>query len=258
MYRILRALPCGLLALGLLAFMFMGATAHAKTFTIVTGEWPPFVSEHMEGGGPMARLVTEAVEAAGHEVVFSFMPWARTEAMTQSGNALATFPWSPTTRFKETCHLSTPLALQRMVVFFLQDKLPDWDYTSLDNLKNYRVGGSRGYSYVELFSRAGITADYAPDVRLSFKKLFADRVDLVPENDIVGWTILEQEFPEHASRVASSKTALYEAPLHLMISKTHPDGTEFHELFEHGLGMLDASGRTRQILEQGNLIRERN
>lgn len=199
----------------------------------------------------MACIVSRSVEAAGHSVNFIFVPWPRNEVEVQSGAALATFPWSRTESFEKTCHVSEPKGFHRMVLFYLKDKLPGWDYAGLEDLKRLRVGGSRGYAYVEMFGKAGVRADYAQDVEKSFAKLLHDRVDVVPESEAVGWAILEKGHFKDLDRVAVARTPLYVESLHLMISRAHPEGNELLEVFERGLAILKKDGRDEEILLKG-------
>lgn len=200
----------------------------------------------------MACMVLKSLEAAGHSVNFNFVPWSRNEQEVQSGAALATFPWSRTDAFEATCHIPEPLGFHRMVFFYRTDKLHDWDFTGLEDLKRLRVGGSRGYAYVEMFKKAGIQGDYAQDVEKSFAKLLLDRVDVVPESEGVGWAVLEKKHLKDIDRVAVARTPLYVQPLYLMISRTHPEGSELLEAFERGLAIIKSDGRYEEILLRGS------
>lgn len=233
------------------ALLFTRQPAQAKQFTVLTGEWFPYVSETLADGGTMACIVLKSLEASGHSVKFNFVPWSRNEQEVQSGAALATFPWSRTDAFEATCHMPEPLGIHRMVFFYRKDKLHGWDYTGLEDLKRLRVGGSRGYAYVEMFEKAGVRADYAQDVEKSFAKLLFDRIDVVPESEAVGWAVLEKGHPKDVDRVAVARTPLYVQPLHLMISKTHPDGSELLEAFERGLAIIKSDGRYEEIYLRG-------
>jgi len=199
----------------------------------------------------MACMVLKSLEASGHSVKFHFVPWPRNEMEVQSGVALATFPWSRTDAFEATCHIPEPLGFHRMVFFYRKDKLHDWNFTDLEGLKRLRVGGSRGYAYVEMFEKAGVRADYAQDVEKSFAKLMLDRVDVVPESEAVGWAVLEKKHLKDFDRVAIARTPLYVQSLHLMISRTHPEGSEFLEAFERGLAIIKSDGRYEEILLRG-------
>jgi polar amino acid transport system substrate-binding protein len=225
----------------------------AKNFEIATGEWAPYVSETMPNGGPTAQIVAAAIEAAGHTVSFKYMPWKRTEVLTQKGKMVATFPWTMADSFKGNTYQSSPLTHQRMVFFYLKDKFPGWDYKGLDELKTMKVGGSQGYSYVDIFANAGIKPVYVKDVKSSLKMMIHNRVDVVPESQLVGWQTIKDNFASDESKIASSKTPLFEKPLHLMISKSHPDGEELNTVFEKGFKLIRENGTFKKILDQYGL-----
>lgn len=227
--------------------------AFAKNFEILTGEWSPYVSKEMKDGGPSAIIVSEAIKAAGHTATFKYVPWKRTEVMTQSGKAVATFPWSVNDEFKKTCFVSTPVASQKMVFFYMKDNLGDWDYADLDQLKKIKVGGSEGYTYVEIFKNAGIKAEYAPDIENSLKKLVHGRLDVVPESQLVGWQTIKTKLPSYEEKIANSKTPLFVKPLHLMVSKQNADGQELIDAYEKGLEAIKASGLYQKILDEYGL-----
>ncbi len=233
-------------------FFLTSSMAVAKNFELATGEWAPYVSEKMTEGGPTAQIVTAALAAAGHTVTMKYMPWKRTEVLTQQGKVVATFPWSMADSFKDITYQSTPLTKQRMVFFFLKEKHPGWDFKGLEELKKLKVGGSQGYSYVEIFQNAGITTSYAGDIVKSIKMMIHGRVDVVPESQLVGWQAIKDNFASDASKIDSSKTPLFEKPLYLMISKTHPDGETLYTEFEKGFKIIRENGTyTKLLAEQG-------
>lgn len=233
--------------------IFWTPVTFAKNFTILTGEWAPYVSEALPGGGPIADIVSEAMKAAGHTVTFEYTTWKRTEVMTQEGKAVATFPWGSTDKFVETCYHSTPLFTVKTVFFFLKDKHPSWDFTSVDELKQLTIGGIKGYSYLPVLLEAGVKVSYAPTLDKSMKKLINGRVDVVPESSIVGWQMLKDKFLGDVGKVAASKTPLSTNPDYLMISKSHPEGKEFHDAFEKGFKSIKESGRYQEIMEASGL-----
>lgn len=237
----------------LVFWMVSLSSASAKTFEILTGEWAPYVSEDMEDGGPTAIVVTEVLKAAGHKAVFKYVPWKRTEVLTQRGQAVAAFPWSVTDEFKATCFLSTPIASQKMVFFYIKDNLGDWDYTGLDQLKKMKVGGSPGYTYVDIFKNAGVKADYASTIENSFKKLVHGRLDVVPESLLVGWQTIKSKLASSTSKIAVSKTPLFVKPLYFMVSKKHPDGEELIDAYEKGFKIIKANGVYQKILDEYGL-----
>ncbi len=235
-------------------FLFsMSSPLLAKNFEIATGEWAPYVSENMTDGGPTAQIVAAAIEAAGHTVTFKYMPWKRTEVLTQQGKIVATFPWSMADSFKDITYQSTPLAHQRMVFFYLKDKFPGWDFKGFEELKKVKVGASQGYSYVDIFANAGIKPVYVKDVKSSLKMMLHDRVDVVPESQLVGWQTIKDNYAADQSKIASSNTPLFEKPLFLMVSKSHPDGEELIKEFEKGFKIIRDNGTFKKLLDEYGL-----
>jgi polar amino acid transport system substrate-binding protein len=229
--------------------------ALAHHFVLHTGEWPPYVSSTLPGGGPLARIVSEALALQGHSVEFHFEPWARQEQDVREGRDLATFPWSSNDAINTDYVFSQPLAHHRMVFFYLTTRTPGFDFTTLENLKNFRLGGSRGYEYVHIFREAGLKPDYAPDAASSFRKLLAGRIDLVPESEAVGLAILKDFPPEQIGSVSIAKTPLYIDSLRVMASNRHPDTPLLLEALNVGLPKLRRSGRWDAILRESGLPR---
>ncbi|NOX34252.1 MAG: amino acid ABC transporter substrate-binding protein [Deltaproteobacteria bacterium] len=242
-----------IVCLALMIFMVSLSSAFAKNFEILTGEWAPYVSKSMKDGGPTAIIVSQVLKAVGHTASFKYVPWKRTEVLTQQGKAVATFPWSATDEFKKKCYLSTPIATQKMVFFYIKDKLGDWDYTGLDQLKKLKVGGSEGYSYVGIFKSGGVKAEYGPNTESSLKKLVHGRIDVVPESQLVGWQVIKSKLASSKSKFATSKTPLFTKALHLMVSKAHPDGKELIDAYEKGFKIIKANGIYKKILEEYGL-----
>ncbi len=234
-------------------FFFVTSVSFAKTFEIATGEWAPYVSDTMTDGGPTAQIVSAALNAAGHGVNFNYMPWKRTEVLTQKGKMVATFPWSMADSFKETTFQSTPLAHQKMVFFYMKEKHPGWDFTGLEDLRKLKVAGSQGYSYVEIFKNAGVKAIYVDDIKASLKMMIKGRADVVPESQLVGTQAIKDNYASDLAKIGTSQTPLFVKPLYLMVSKKHADGAELIKEFEKGFKMIRENGTFKKILDEYGL-----
>jgi len=239
-----------------LTFLFLAfslSPVSAKNFEILTGEWAPYVSEKMKEGGPTAIIVSEAIKAAGHTLSFKYVPWERAKMMTQNGKDVASFPWSVSDGFQKTCFVSPAITSQSMVFFYMKEKLGDWDYKDFDQLKKLKVGGAQGYTYVDTFKNAGVKPEYAPDIVKALTMLVHGRIDVVPESEIVGWQTIKTNLAEYESKFATSKTPLFVKPLHLMVSKAHPDGQELMDAYEKGFEIIKANGVYKKLLEEYGL-----
>ncbi len=237
-----------IVSISVIVYFSIVSLSMAKTFELYTGEWAPYVSETMEGYGPTSIIIEKAVKASGHDISITFVPWKRAEVFAQKGKVTASFPWSPYETFEKTCYTSSPIARQNMVFFYMKENLKSWDYTGLEDLKKYKVGGCPGYAYIEILEKAGISIDFANNIELSMKKLIGKRFDILPESLLVGKDAIQKVAPEKANLIGISQTPLYSKTLHLMISKNHPDGKELYEAFEKGFAIINENGVYQKII----------
>lgn len=216
---------------------------------IVTGEWKPFVSAKMDGGGFTTEIIQHALLESGIDVRIELepMPWTRCEAMVKDGKALATFPYMKTEERQQHYTFSEPIAMSRNVFFYIKERNPDFAFDTVEGLKGMRIGGAKGYFYEPIFAKAGLKVDYATDAKSGFQKLYLGRVDIVPENELVGWAIIKELYPGEEHRFAASAKALTEEPLHLMFSKAYPKADDLRGKFNAGLASIKDKGIVDKI-----------
>lgn len=251
----MRFLNCICAAVALAVVVMLAALpAMAQPVKLATGEWAPFVSKKMEGHGFTAEIVQHALLAAGIEPEMEFFPWARCEQSMQSGDAKAAFPYARTAEREGMYVYSEPIAVSRNVLFFLPEKMgQDFDFTSLETLKDYKIGGVRGNYYEKTFKEAGVTVDYASSAESSVKKLYLGRVDVMPENELVGWQLIKTTYPDEQDKFAATATAMDEQTLHLIAPKDDAEAKKIIEAFNKGLAAIKQDGVYESILKKYGL-----
>jgi polar amino acid transport system substrate-binding protein len=227
--------------------------AWAGTITLWAVEYPPYLSDTLDGGGPLARMIRESLAETEIRPEFVFAPRARCEVMVRSGRAAGALPFIPADDRKAFARFSTPLVISRTVLFYKTDKLRYFEPGRLGDLRAYDLGGVRGNAYEMRLAAAGIPLDFSPDLPGSFRKLLRGRVDLVPENDRVGWWIISQLYPRGNHTFSATERPLYVDPLCLMVSRRHDEAERLLEAVNAGLDRLRRSGRHAGILRAGNL-----
>jgi polar amino acid transport system substrate-binding protein len=223
---------------------------HAGEVRVMTGEWFPYVSKDLTNYGFAAEVVFYAFLASGIETKFVFASWDDAENQVKEGKVLATLPHKRTGAREAFAYFSEPIAMSKDVFFFMKGSLEDFQFKNLDDLKAYTLGGTRGYYYVPLFANAGVIVDYAGDASISFRKLYIGLVDLVPENEFVGWGLIQKHFPEEMYKFTATQNALSEDTLHLMVSKKFPRSSLLLEKFNRGLQEIRAKGVYQNLLKK--------
>ncbi|WP_319524393.1 transporter substrate-binding domain-containing protein [uncultured Desulfosarcina sp.] len=94
------------------------------------------------------------------------------------------------------------------------------NFERLEDLRPYKIGVTVGYSYggpMDAFLKS-INTDAAPQEYLSFKKLMAHRVDIVPATDIIAGSMIKKH-PEFHGKFAHSSKPFHEADYYMGIGK---------------------------------------
>ncbi|WP_320176268.1 transporter substrate-binding domain-containing protein [Maridesulfovibrio sp.] len=231
-------------------FLFSGS-AFAGKIHFAEGEWAPYVSKNLPENGFSTEIVRAALKAVGLEPELEYYPWKRSINLVEAGEAAGSFPWSKTPEREKQLLFSDPLHSTREVLFYMKSKFPDGlKFNSLSDLKTYVIGGTAGYWYEKAFKEAGLKVDYVSDTKTSFKKLERGRVDLIPENELVGWTIIKEMFPGQENKFGATTDTTRSGQMYVIFSK---DKAELVTMFNEGLKKIKSDGIYSAILKKYNL-----
>jgi polar amino acid transport system substrate-binding protein len=239
--------------LSLVLLYVMSVPGHAQTVVLATGTWEPYVSEKQQDQGPIAHIVKRSFELAGIQAVMHFCPWKQCEILVADGGVYAAFPYAETQYRNEFAEYSDAIMVTRDAFFYLKERLGDVDFSSINNLKTYSIGSTIGYSHCEQLEKEGIKPDPAPTEKSNFLKLESGRVDLVPSDELTGWKLIGELFPDQVNRFASTNAPCQRTPLRLMVSKSYPGAADITGKFNEGLAKLKASGEFKKILSEHNI-----
>ncbi len=227
------------------------ASNAAQKVVLVTGEWAPYTSEKMAGGGFFTEIVSAVFKEAGIEVEYKYYPWLRCESEVKSGTAFAAFPYKETSERKQVFDFSDGIFASKGKFFYLKNKVThEIKWEKYEDLKVFKIGGTLGYWYMKDFEKAGLKPDYANDDTASIKKLQAGRVDIVPADELVGWVVIKKEFPSEAGNFATAKKPLNVDNLSLMISKSYPDSAAIKVKVNAALKKIKEKGIYSTILKK--------
>lgn len=222
---------------------------------LVTDEWAPYTSKNLEEYGMVSKIVALAMEEAGLEYEIQFRPWARALEMVKYGDAWGSFPWFYTDERAEEYYYSNPIMSSNIVVFYKKTnniiENPDIEIKNLDNLKSYKIGGVFGYFYEPYLedNKNQFRYDLSSDAESAFKLLESGKVDIIFEEEAVGWHIIANMFPEREHEFATFKNQLSEEKFYLIVTKEDRFAIKKIEAFNKGLSKIKQSGEYKKILE---------
>lgn len=211
--------------------------SNAQNLKIATGEWIPFTSASMAHFGEFTKRVTIVLNEMGAEPDYLFYPWGRCFDSVEKGRIWAAFPYSYTLERAKKVWFSDMLACSKTVFFYYDGEgtTRGYHFEHLEDLKSYRIGGVTGYFYEESFKNTGLRVDYVNKEINAMEKLKIGRIDLMPVNERVGWSLIKTHFPDDAHKFNTLANPLSVNPLCLIVSKDYPGSKELLERFNNAL-----------------------
>ena len=233
---------------------FTAVASQAETVvTISSGEYPPWTGQALKQGGFVNHVITEAFKRQGYRVQFSYFPWKRSYESAKQGQFDATSYWYASTERALDFYYSEPVSTEKLVFFHLKiNPMPDWQ--SFDDLKDYQIGATRGFTYTEEFWQAAndkrINVQVVTSDLQNLRKLLKGRIDLFPTTLFTGHNLILHEFdPSLAPLFTFHPKLLAETRGHLLFSKKRPGTSELLEAFNKGLAELKKEGLYSELFD---------
>jgi polar amino acid transport system substrate-binding protein len=223
-----------------------------STIHLTNGDWAPYSGAALTHNGCDAWVVSEAFARQGITVEYAFFPWARGYQLAQSGVFDGTLEWGDTSSHRGSFYLSADFISDQNLVFFYRKDHP-FTYTGLNGLGGKLVGMTSGYVYQDEFNHDRetglIKVEEASSDEANLRKLLAGRIDVFPLEQLVGNTILANNFtPAENSQITHSAPFAKFHP-YVLLTKANPENAARMALFDEGFKQLKASGRYAEIMQ---------
>ncbi len=241
------------LAFAIVLFLLIPDADAGEKVRLANGEWPPFTSEKLNHYGVYSHIVTEAFALEGFEVEYQFFPWARSYHNVKEGTWDGSLTWAPTPDKKKYVFFSDPVFFHKKVIFHLKSFPFDW--RTIADLKVFKIGAIREYTYGEEFDRAArsgkIHVEYTTGEIQNLKKLLTHRIHIFPSDIDAGYDLIRTHFtPEEAGLFTHHEKPIQEVYTCVIFTKKNPaKGRELLLIFNRGLEKLRESGLYAKLLE---------
>ena len=171
----------------LFLIFFSPTVVFAEILTLYADHWEPY--NYQKDGrviGISTDLIRKAFVRAEVPHKIYIMPWKRAYLNTQAKPNTAFFTVNRTEERESQFKWVGPIFEQKVYVFSLKSRR-DIEVNRLDDINNYRTGVLFGGSVYAFLKNAGISderLDIHTHARLHLVKLFAQRIDLAPGDEI--------------------------------------------------------------------------
>ncbi|BDU51548.1 substrate-binding periplasmic protein [Haliovirga abyssi] len=233
----------------IIIFLFINVTIFSKTISLATINFEPYYGQKLKNGGAVAELIKKVFNEEGYNVKIKYVPWARAVGYLDMGVVDGIYAmWKTESRDKKYL-LSEPF-FPNEIVFVSMKKNSikfDGDYKKL---KKYRIGGVRGYSYLETMKKYKYNFDLTSTDILNVKKLLYGRVDLIIGDKLETQYIIKKYFKEFYGKEEYLKPIVTMENQYLAFSKKVKDAKLKLEAFNRGLKKLKENGEYEKIKEE--------
>ena len=238
-----------------IALVFLAGISFAgdNRLVISTGEFSPWTDSQSEHSGFTNRVIREALNRQGYSVEFRYWPWKRALEIARSGKVDATSFWYISAENKRDFLYSQAISEHKEVFFYLkQNNIPNWE--KLEDLKELRIGATRGFTYTEAFWRlhkAGVLdVEEVDNDELNFKKLLRGRIHIFPAEEHVGWVELRHQIEKPETLVATLTKPLANQLGHLLFPKVNEKSDVLVKAFNNGLQSMKDDGTFKKFKEE--------
>ncbi|HDI3149937.1 TPA: transporter substrate-binding domain-containing protein, partial [Vibrio cholerae] len=170
----------------------------------VVGEYPPYVSRTEINANMAREIVEEAFDAVGYNLEFRWVPWKRAYEELKIGKADISFPLLKTEERESFLIYSDPIYSSKEL--FIYKRVLDFKWQDINDLKNYRVGGSLGYEHVDTLISKGINVEIAQNDKSNILKILSGRIDIFPVDPrVANFLMSDMDTTSRAVTVMSEK-----------------------------------------------------
>ena len=232
--------------LGLLLFSIQ-IIANEKKVTIVSTEFPPFTSVHLENYGYSTDIVIQAFKEVGYKVEIKLYPWARALNLAKEGKVDGILAWH--TKEREKWFLFSEPVIPQIVGFYKRKK-DNITFNSYSDLKSYKIGFVRGYAIPFALKDLNLEIELVTRDELNLFKLAEKRIDLVLIYKSLAEYLINTNYPELADSIEWMEPAVSKNKNYVAFSKKTKNSSKKLKDFNLGLNQLREQGRVKGIIKK--------
>ncbi|WP_102505752.1 substrate-binding periplasmic protein [Salinivibrio kushneri] len=239
---------------GSVLLLILPMLTHAQSIRLTSGEYPPFISQHLPNQGPLTEIIVLAAEEANLDITFGYFLWHESMALAQQGQWNGTVGWAFTKERALDFIYSDAIYTESAVFFHRKDKAFNW--SKPEDLAGLAVGVGLGYIDVNTLTRlqkSGI------DVKLQEFETEEDQVHALLNNqidialgnkDVLLYIIKTTLSAEQARQLTYHPHPFRVTPLHVLFSRKIKQAYEHSRAFNKGLRRIKTDSRYKAVWNQ--------
>ena len=227
--------------------------ASAEDLDVVIDDWPPYIDHTLSNQGFMSEIVIKSFEQVGIKANLIYKPWKRVELDLDKSNAVS-FGWIWNKERAEKWLFSNEILKSSSVFAVRKDSNISWK--TLEDLRPYHIGVTRGYSYGSKFDnfKAQLMIQVASKDEHNLGKLLKKRIDLLAIDPVVGTMMLHSKFsPEERSQLKFiMEPVIASHGSYVICAKTYNKCLYYLNKFNEGMDLLIRNNTKQQIINNSS------
>jgi len=230
----------------------MTLNAQSKELAIVVDSWPPYHFKQSDGsiGGFATEVMREVLDNMGHTYTIEIQPFARVQMNVKKGTVDGSFTATVNEKRKTYSYFpEEPITTSKWVFFIRKKDKNRLKLDSYEDLKGYKVGVVREYTYTDEFWKFlkdnQINYHTVGEGEQVFKMLARNRIDYVP-GAIKNTLQLLKENNLETAIIPLQNFTMKEAGLYAIWSKKRVEPT-FVKQFSRALKKFKTSQKYQEI-----------
>ncbi len=229
----------------LITFVSLASHSENKKINLVSYENPPYYSKNLKKKGFLTHIISESFQKAGYTVNVDFKPFKRAYQEARSGIYDGIFTLWYRKEREQWFHYSPPININEIGFFKHRDL--DIKYETIDDLRKYKIGVVRGYSYAKSITKAGLDLEEVTTPEQNLLKLIKRRIHLVLADKTVSKYHINKNHSDMKNSFQWITPALEKINQQLAISKKTKNSKKKMSDFVSSYNTLLKSGRVAAI-----------
>lgn len=230
----------------LLSMAAAGTACCAEPLQISTGDdYAPYTGRQLPEGGLVTEIVARVFDQMHQDYRLVWVPWTRALEGVRTGAYAASFPYIHAPDRDEAFFFSVPLAYTRANLYFRAGAgLSGADLSTLIGKRGcLPIGWAPLQQIQALVDQGEIALERPLDISACARLVQAGRDDflVMPEGEV-------PEAPMPRPALVTDGVAIVVRPLHLVVSRSAPDGAGLIARFDTAFHILKANGEIDRII----------
>jgi polar amino acid transport system substrate-binding protein len=215
------------------------------------------VSDKLDGFGAIPQVVKSAFSARNIEVNYTFYYFKYAYLLTKWGKECVSMPWLKNKDRETYFYFSNNIKNTGIYLFYKKEYHPKGINSTKKYLKQYRIGGVKGYSYEEYFQKR-VLFNYRTFETMdkAVIALFKGQIDIIPAEKNRFLFHLEKNFYNIKDEIDYNKEPIIKNRNYLIFSKKCEGSKELRSEFHKGLDIIEKNGVLQKILAKFDLVIE--